>query len=68
MPVVVENMVVRRAELVVEVGPFVHNSAGAALDHMKARNRREKPVGSPVTVDGDCTVFADIPGAQVPAH
>lgn len=68
MPVVVENMAVRRAEPVVEVGPFVHNPAGAVLGHMKVQYRRVKPEDSPVTVDGDCTVLADIPEALVTAQ
>jgi hypothetical protein len=65
MPVAVENMAVRRAEPVVEVGPFVHNPAEAALGHMKVQYHRVKPEGSPVTVDGGCTVLADIPEVQV---
>jgi hypothetical protein len=64
MPVAVENMAVRRAEPVVEVGRFVHNPAGAALAHMKVQHRRVNPEGSPVTVDGGCTVLADIPEVQ----
>lgn len=65
MPVAVEDIALRRAEPVVEVGRFVHNLAGAALGHMKVQYCRVKPEGSPVAVHVGCTVLADILEVQV---
>lgn len=65
MHVAAEDMALRRAETVVEVGLFVHNLAGAALGHMRVQYCRVKPEGSPVAVHGGYTVLADIPEVQV---